>query len=38
MQEDGFKQIQKQMAQVEIENDELKNNERQMGYMVEDIE
>lgn len=38
MQEESFKQIQKQLAQMEIENDELKNNERQMGFMVEDIE
>ena len=28
MQEESFKQIQKQLAQMEIENDELKNNER----------
>lgn len=37
-QETEFKDTQLQFAKLEIENDELKNDLRQMGFMVEDLE
>lgn len=37
-QEETFRQNQKQLAQMEMENEELKNDVRQMGFMVEDLE
>jgi hypothetical protein len=37
-QEFDFKEIQIQLAKMEIENDELKNDIRQMSFMVEDLE
>lgn len=36
--EEIFKENVKQIAELEIENDELKNDARQMGFMVEDLE
>lgn len=37
-QEDEYKEATMQLARIEIENDELKNDTRQMGFMVEDLE
>lgn len=37
-QEKQFKENQRNLAKTEIENDELKNDLRQMGFMVEDLE
>lgn len=37
-QEEFVKQTQKDLARVEMENDELKNDVRQMGFMVDDLE
>ena len=37
-QEETYKEHQRQLAKMEIENDELKNDIRQMGFMVEDLE
>jgi vacuolar-type H+-ATPase subunit E/Vma4 len=36
--DEQLKQHIKSMALTEMENDELKNDVRQMGYMVEDLE
>lgn len=36
--ETEWKEATMQMAHLEIENDELKNEARQMTYMVEDLE
>ena len=36
--EENFKENSRQLAKIEIENDELKNDIRQMGFMVEDLE
>ena len=37
-QEEQFKDNQKLVATLEMENEELKNDVRQMGFMVEDLE
>lgn len=36
--DDIYKENQTLLAKIEIENDELKNDARQMGYMAEDLE
>lgn len=36
--EEEYKEATMQMAKLEIENEELKNDIRQMGFMVEDLE
>lgn len=36
--EDTYKSTQTLLAKLEIENDELKNDARQMGYLAEDLE
>jgi len=37
-QEEKFKETQMQLAKMEIENDEYRNDIRNMGYMIEDYE
>lgn len=37
-QEDQYKEATMQLAKMEIENEELQNDVRQMGFMVEDLE
>jgi predicted RNase H-like nuclease (RuvC/YqgF family) len=37
-QEKEYKEATMSLARIEIENDELKNDVRQMGFMVEDLE
>lgn len=37
-QDKQFKENSRTLAKTEIENDELKNDLRQMGFMVEDLE
>lgn len=37
-QEKEYKEATMQLAKIEIENDELKNDLRSMGFMVEDLE
>ena len=36
--EEEYNQTVKTLAQMEMENEELKNDVRQMGFMVEDLE